>query len=212
MKIFKKILYLLLKKKKYLSNNKPIGRYKCIQDTLFIGNGVISLNNTTLGYFPSAYYDSTYNHIEARSENSKIIIDEGTIINNNANIVANDTTISIGKLCRIGTNFCCFDSDFHGLTVSDRDNPNMIISQSVNIGNNVFIGHNVTVLKGVSLGDGCVVGAGSVVTKSFPENSIIAGNPAKLIRKIDNVPETLMGVERVIPLIRKNKIQLSKVA
>src|SRR4030042_921033 len=50
------------------------------------------------------------------------------------------------------------------------------------IGNNVFFGCNVTVLPGVKIGDGAVIGAGSVVTKDVPENAIVCGNPAKIIR------------------------------
>lgn len=50
------------------------------------------------------------------------------------------------------------------------------------IGKNCFIGGRVLVLPGVEIGDHCLVGAGSVVTKSMPAGSIIAGNPAKVIR------------------------------
>lgn len=50
------------------------------------------------------------------------------------------------------------------------------------IGRNCFIGGESLVLPGVSIGDDCVVGAGSVVTKDVPARSIVAGNPAKVIR------------------------------
>jgi acetyltransferase-like isoleucine patch superfamily enzyme len=53
----------------------------------------------------------------------------------------------------------------------------------VNIGANCWIGSKVTFLDGSSVGDGCVVAAGAVVTKAFPGNVIIAGNPAKVLRE-----------------------------
>lgn len=51
------------------------------------------------------------------------------------------------------------------------------------IGNNVFIGINCILLSNTIIGDNCIVGAGSVVRGHFPENSVIAGNPAQIISK-----------------------------
>ena len=55
----------------------------------------------------------------------------------------------------------------------------------ITIGDNVWIGGGAMILAGVTLGDTVVVGAGSVVTKSFGDNVVIAGNPARVIKKLD---------------------------
>lgn len=52
----------------------------------------------------------------------------------------------------------------------------------INIQKNVWIGHGAIILHGITLHTGCVVAAGAVVTKSVPENAIVGGNPAKIIR------------------------------
>ncbi len=56
----------------------------------------------------------------------------------------------------------------------------------VRIGNDVWIGANVTILPGVTVGDNAVLAAGAVVTKDVPANSIVGGNPAKVIRMLDS--------------------------
>ncbi len=55
---------------------------------------------------------------------------------------------------------------------------------AVIIGNNVFVGVNAVILRNVRIGDNSVIGAGAVVTADIPANSLVAGNPAKVIRSI----------------------------
>lgn len=57
------------------------------------------------------------------------------------------------------------------------------IEEKVVIGDDVWIGARAIILKGVHIGNGAVVGAGSVVTKDVSENEVVAGNPARLIKK-----------------------------
>ena len=55
----------------------------------------------------------------------------------------------------------------------------------VTIGNDCWIGGNSVICPGVTIGNGCVIGAGSVVTKNIPDNSLAVGNPAQVIRKLN---------------------------
>lgn len=55
----------------------------------------------------------------------------------------------------------------------------------IKVGNNVFFGNNCTILPNTFIGDNCIVGAGSVVRGKFPANSVIVGNPAKVIMRIN---------------------------
>ena len=58
-------------------------------------------------------------------------------------------------------------------------------AKPINIGDNCWIAANVVITGGVTIGEGCVIGAGSVVTKDIPANSLVAGNPCKVIREIN---------------------------
>lgn len=152
--------------------------------TLFLGKGKVNIGqNVQFGYYPSPFFYSHYSHIEARKVQSTINIGDNTIINNNASIISDGASITIGKNCLIGPSVEIYDTDFHEIDPALRvlKSP---IPKKVIIHDNVFIGSGVKILKGVTIGNNCVIGAGSVVVKSFPDNCIIAGNPAKKIKEI----------------------------
>lgn len=64
-----------------------------------------------------------------------------------------------------------------------------VSTQPVNIGDDVWIGANAVILPGVNIGNHCVVAAGAVVTKDVPDNTLVAGVPAKPIKKLRNENE-----------------------
>lgn len=66
----------------------------------------------------------------------------------------------------------------------DLENRRVITCLPVHICRNVWIGAGSTILRGVTIGENSVVGAGSVVTKDVEPNTIVAGNPAKVIKRI----------------------------
>jgi maltose O-acetyltransferase len=63
-------------------------------------------------------------------------------------------------------------------------------AEPISIGDDCWIGGNSVICPGVTIGKGCVIGAGSVVTKDIPDNSLAVGNPAKIIRKLNQEPES----------------------
>ena len=167
-----------------LSTNTWTGHApKRYQPLLLACLGTISFQtNVRIGLSSSPKFWSSECYIEARSTSAKVEIGQNTWINNGFSAISNGGSISIGQDCHIGHDVFIIDSDFHLLDPNKRNvDPG---SQPVCIGNNVFIGSQVTILKNTHIGDGSVVAASAVVSGTFTARSLIAGNPARLIRTL----------------------------
>ncbi|WP_299356965.1 serine acetyltransferase [Mucilaginibacter sp.] len=70
-------------------------------------------------------------------------------------------------------------------TIGHKKQADGTFGRAPRIGNNVDIGANVVIIGDVEIGDNVVIGAGSVVTKSIPANSVVVGNPARVLDKKD---------------------------
>lgn len=78
----------------------------------------------------------------------------------------------------IGASFVCHD----GSTLPFRKLiPDLELAGEICVGNNVFIGMGALILPNVTIGNNCIIGANAVVTKSVPDGSIVAGNPARFV-------------------------------
>ena len=122
-----------------------------------------------------------------------------------SSVIVHAERIKLGEGSRPGYSNACYIQATNGIEIGDyvligpgvglisadhdpadpgkhRDAP------PIKIGNRCWIGKNAVILPGVELGDRVVVGAGAVVTRSFPARSIIAGVPAKIIRRVDAQP------------------------
>jgi acetyltransferase-like isoleucine patch superfamily enzyme len=172
---------------------EPLLRYRCqtVGARLFLegplplidGNGTIRIgddvriggrNSWTVGY--------------KVSENAELIIEDRVNIGYH-------NTLSVAKSLRIGAD-TMFAPD-----VQIYDNPNHPLSPAarmrkepfaladaapVSIGRNVWIGTGAIVMRGVTIGDGAIVGAMSVVTRDVPPGALVAGNPARVLRTLDD--------------------------
>jgi maltose O-acetyltransferase len=90
--------------------------------------------------------------------------------------------ITIGNNCLLAPHVC-ISAATHPLDAERRARGEEFTAP-ITIGDNVWIGANATICPGVSLGNGVVVGAGAVVTKSFPDNVVVGGVPAKILKEI----------------------------
>lgn len=98
-------------------------------------------------------------------------------------VILDVAEVRIGKNCMLAPQVAIYTAT-HPINPDER-NSGLEYGKPVTIGDNCWIGGHATINPGVTLGNNVVVGAGAVVTKSFGDNVIIAGNPAKIIKTIE---------------------------
>lgn len=121
--------------------------------------------------------------IAGSDPSAKVVIGDGANLGRNLSISAK-REVRIGRKCLFSFNVSVLDHDHLFGRVSSPVDSGLTSGEPVVIGDHTFVGAHSFILKGVKLGKYSVVGANSVVTKSFPDYSLIAGNPAKLIKKL----------------------------
>lgn len=122
--------------------------------------------------------------LSARYPDAELLI--GDDLRASGVVICAEQSVRIGNRVTVGANSTIVDSDFHPLNPNQRAlDPKAGQKAGVVIGDDIFIGMNCTILKGTEIGDNCIVGAGSVVSGQFPAGSVIAGNPAQVIREND---------------------------
>lgn len=199
-KICRKIYFLFIKKvneanqatfsKRFVCTGK---NNVCIRESGEIGNAPSNRNAIKIG--SNVIIDGILQVFYGKGH---ITIGDMSYVGPNSRIWSS-IEIKIGRHCLISHNCNIIDSNSHptdaqlrrmdyldiyngGLGLSDN-----VLCAPIILGDDVWIGANSCVMKGVTLGDRTIVAAGSVVTKSFPSDVIIAGNPAKIVKRLEKV-------------------------
>jgi acetyltransferase-like isoleucine patch superfamily enzyme len=122
---------------------------------------------------------------------SKIRVHEGEVGIGAKTVIGQECTISafqhvsIGRECIVADRVMLIDFDHGAVEVERPIRLQGIYKRDVRVGHNVWIGYGACILRGVTIGDNAIVGTSAVVTKEVPENAVVAGSPARVIRMRD---------------------------
>lgn len=198
-----KILKKIMKKKS--KNTK-------ISNNIIIGKGSVLLTNTSFRYDINSNNPVTIGENSMlncnfifESDKGEISIGDRTFINAGTNLISR-SKIEIGNDVTIAWGCTLYDHNSHSIDWKERRNDieqqindykngenfiknknwETVKSRPIKICDKVWLGFNVTVLNGVTIGEGAIVGACSVVRENVEPWTIVAGNPAKVIKRIDH--------------------------
>jgi chloramphenicol O-acetyltransferase type B len=129
-------------------------------------------------------------------ETTRITVSENDLVNSKVfyeDLTKHDAKLTIGKFCSISTRVSFFLGGNHNtkristwlpdIDMKYDETRNLLTRGDIIVENDVWIGMNVMIMSGVKIGSGSVIGAGAVVSQDVQPYSIVAGNPARVIRK-----------------------------
>ena len=164
------------------SQCRTVGRrFRMEQMPYLVGRGDIVIgNDVCLSGKSSIAFSARYVPLPTLS------IGNGSFLGHNCAVTV-ARQVQIGDHCLIAGAVRITDFDGHPLDAAARragESAPVEAVRPVIIGNDVWIGYGAVVLKGVHVGDRAVIGAGAVVTRNVPSDTVVAGNPARVIRRL----------------------------
>ena len=162
----------LLTKWKYGS----VGSHSYIGRTLFIQRPKKLFIGSNVRIYPGMRAEMT-------TEDAVIRIGDNVSAGQNFHVVSYDRELSIGANTTISANVFISNVDHNYRELNMHSLDQQMIVKETQIGEYCFIGYGAVILPGPKLGKQCIVGANSVVKGEFPDYCVIAGNPAKVIKK-----------------------------
>ena len=128
-----------------------------------------------------------WNHYLQQEFSPEIVLGNDVRINSRCHIGA-ITSVRIEECCLLGSGVFITDHSHGAVSIDEAQlhpsNRPLFSKGDVVIGRNTWVGENAVILPGVHIGECCVIGAAAVVTKSVPPYSVVAGNPARVVRRL----------------------------
>ncbi len=166
-----------------------IGERFCMEQLPYLtGSGEIVIgNDVRFSGKPSFAFSSRH------TRRPKLSIGHGSFLGHNCALTVAEQ-VQIGNHCLLAGGVRIADFDGHPLDANQRRAGATCATASVlpvTLGDDVWIGHGAIILKGVTIGDRAVIGARAVVTHDVPADTVVAGNPARIVRNlISDIPQS----------------------
>ena len=170
-------LIALLLRRKFLST---YGRRLKLDGLAFIPPGVV-LQIGRRGQIELGRWSWLGHGTKIRCHEGVVSIGAKTVLGQECTISAYQH-VSIGRECVIADRVMLIDFD-HGVVETERPvRLQGIYKRDVRVGHNCWIGYGACILRGVTVGDNAIVGTSTVITKDVPDNAVVAGAPARVLR------------------------------